>query len=160
MDGKRAYSGYTRDATPRELKYYLDEVSTIEIDESASMDVDSDTDEEEDVLYKLNRFPTPTRRSRRPYRILFVPDPTLTESSKERAKYDLAYVNAHIATEEFVSVQSLEPDVHLIQKKGISYSVLIQEWVRLLSKGICDIFNRINLALPVNFDEPIQNTRN
>ena len=65
----------------------------------------------------------------RPFKIIFIPDPTLAIKQKSVATNDLAFVRAHIDEDEYNAIEHLTGSVHYIRKTKSKYNVVMQEWV-------------------------------
>jgi len=71
----------------------------------------------------------PITDSLRPFKIIFIPDPTLVIKLKSVATNDLAFIRAHIDEEEYNTIEHLTGSVHYISKTKGKYNVVMQEWV-------------------------------
>lgn len=84
----------------------------------------------------------------RPFKVLFIPDPTLSLTNRSAALNDLAYVRATITDDEWTVVSDLA-GVHVLKQTGSKVKVLMQEWVgytllcghyRLSSNVACQLY--------------------
>jgi hypothetical protein len=70
----------------------------------------------------------PEGHEARPFKVLFIPDPTLSLANRSAALNDLAYIRTTITDDEFAFVSDLT-GVHVLKQTGFTMKVLMQEWV-------------------------------